>query len=55
MEDKVIIKSIDDREFYRKMLVIGIPVVLQNFISIGLNLIDTLMIGMSLWTSVWMQ
>jgi putative efflux protein, MATE family len=46
MEDKVIIKSIDDREFYRKMLVIGIPVVLQNFISIGLNLIDTLMIGM---------
>lgn len=35
-----------DRIFYRKMFFIGIPVVFQNLISIGLNLIDTLMIGM---------
>lgn len=32
--------------FYKKMLLIGIPVVFQNFITMGLNLIDTLMIGM---------
>lgn len=31
--------------FYRKMMRVGIPVVLQNLISIGLNVIDTLMIG----------
>lgn len=41
-----ICKSEEDRQFYRKMLVIGVPIVFQNFISIGLNLIDTLMIGM---------
>lgn len=35
-----------NRDFYRKMLLIGIPVVFQNLISIGLNLIDTLMIGL---------
>ncbi len=34
------------KRFYRKMLLIGIPVVFQNLISLGLNLIDTLMIGM---------
>ena len=34
------------KRFYRKMLIIGIPVVFQNLISLGLNLIDTLMIGM---------
>lgn len=36
----------EDREFYRKMIFIGVPVVFQNLISLGLNLIDTLMIGM---------
>lgn len=35
-----------DKIFYKKMLLIGIPVVFQNLISIGLNLLDTLMIGM---------
>lgn len=35
-----------NKTFYRKMLFIGVPVVFQNLISIGLNLIDTLMIGM---------
>nr|MCR4712741.1 MATE family efflux transporter [Clostridia bacterium] len=33
------------RVFIRKMLAIGIPVVVQNLVGIGLNLIDTLMIG----------
>ncbi|MBR5315453.1 MAG: MATE family efflux transporter [Firmicutes bacterium] len=37
--------SLEAKTFYRKMLLIGIPVVLQNLISIGLNLIDSLMIG----------
>lgn len=31
--------------FYKKMLCIAFPVMIQNLISIGLNLIDTLMIG----------
>ncbi len=31
--------------FYRKMLVVAIPVMLQNLIVIGLNMIDTLMVG----------
>lgn len=39
-------KLSDDKQFYRKMVIIGIPVVFQNIISIGLNLIDTLMIGL---------
>lgn len=36
----------EDKDFYKKMLVIGVPVLFQNLISIGLNLLDTLMIGM---------
>ncbi len=36
----------NNKVFYRKMIFIGIPVVFQNLISIGLNLIDTLMIGL---------
>ncbi len=35
----------DRSAFYRKMVRVGIPVVIQNIISIGLNIIDTLMIG----------
>ncbi len=31
--------------FYRKALFIAVPIVLQNMISIGLNIIDTLMVG----------
>ena len=31
--------------FYKKMILIGLPIVFQNLISIGLNLIDSLMIG----------
>ena len=33
------------RSFYRKLLYIAFPVMIQNLISLGLNLIDTLMIG----------
>ncbi len=38
--------TLESKEFYKKMFLIGVPVVFQNMISIGLNLIDTLMIGM---------
>lgn len=34
-----------EKVYYKKMLLVGIPVVFQNLITIGLNLIDTLMIG----------
>lgn len=33
------------KEFYQKMLVIALPVMIQNFISSFLNLIDTVMVG----------
>ena len=36
----------NNKVFYRKMIFIGIPVVFQNLIIIGLNVIDTLMIGL---------
>lgn len=39
-------KGFDNKLFYKKMMLIGVPVVFQNLIGIGLNLIDTLMIGM---------
>ena len=35
----------EGKTFYQKMILIGLPVVFQNLISIGLNLIDSLMIG----------
>ena len=35
----------DKSTFYRKMMHVGLPVVIQHLISIGLNLVDTLMIG----------
>lgn len=37
--------SLDGRQFYKKMFFVGVPVVFQNLISIGLNLIDSLMVG----------
>lgn len=43
-------KNLEDMEekkqFYRKVMVIAVPVVVQHLISIGLNLVDTLMIGL---------
>lgn len=35
----------DDKEFYNKMLVIALPVMIQNFITSFLNMIDTVMVG----------
>ena len=35
----------DRTVFYRKMMGVGVPVVLQHLISIGLNVLDTVMIG----------
>ncbi len=32
-------------EFYKKLFIIGVPVVIQNLINLGLNMIDTLMLG----------
>lgn len=34
-----------DTNFYKPMMVIALPVVIQNLISIGLNMIDSIMIG----------
>ena len=36
----------DKKKYYEKMIILGIPILLQNLIGIGLNLMDTLMIGM---------
>jgi putative MATE family efflux protein len=36
---------LDDGDFYRKMLQIALPIVIQNFISSFLNMIDTVMVG----------
>ena len=34
-----------DRSFYRRIVLLGIPVVLQNIITIGINMMDTIMLG----------
>lgn len=34
-----------DRNFYKKVLLLALPVALQNMITIGVNLTDTMMIG----------
>ncbi len=33
------------KSFYKKLLYIGIPVILQNLINLGLNMVDVIMIG----------
>lgn len=35
----------DDGEFFRKMLKLALPIMIQNFISSFLNMIDTVMVG----------
>ncbi len=35
-----------DKAFYKKLMIIAIPIVLQNLIGSSLNMVDTLMIGM---------
>jgi putative MATE family efflux protein len=39
------IKEIKDQEFYRKLLLVAVPIIVQNFISSSLNMVDTVMIG----------
>lgn len=34
-----------DKAFYKSLLAIGIPIIIQNFLTSSLNLIDTLMVG----------
>ncbi|MBR3764358.1 MAG: MATE family efflux transporter [Clostridia bacterium] len=34
-----------DRAFYRTILILALPVVLQNMITIGVNMLDTIMLG----------
>ena len=36
---------VSDRSFYKLVLTMAIPVVMQNMITIGLNIIDTMMLG----------
>lgn len=38
-------KFIKDKEFWKKTLLIGIPIALQELLSTGLNLVDTLMLS----------
>lgn len=35
----------DDKAFYKKVIMISLPIVIQNFISSFLNMIDTVMVG----------
>ena len=34
-----------ENDFYKKMLAIAIPITLQNLITIGINMADTMMLG----------
>ena len=36
---------ISDKRFYKKLLSIAVPIILQSSITIGINLLDTLMLG----------
>lgn len=49
MKNKVSIwfnEIFNDKDFYKKLMIIAIPITLQNLIGSSLNMIDTLMIGM---------
>lgn len=37
--------GVKDREFYKKLFLIALPIALQNLISSSLNMVDTVMIG----------
>lgn len=39
------LKHSDTTEFYKKMLVLGIPIIIQNLVSTTLNMVDTVMIS----------
>lgn len=36
---------VKDKDFYRRLILLGIPVVFQNLITIGINMMDTVMLG----------
>lgn len=36
---------ISDKEFYRKVLLLAVPIALQSLITIGVNMLDTIMVG----------
>ncbi len=36
---------VDDKEFYKKVFLLAFPIALQSMISIGVNMLDTIMVG----------
>ena len=34
-----------DSAFYKKVLVLAIPIALQSLIAVGVNMLDTIMVG----------
>ncbi len=36
---------IPDHKFYRKVLLLALPISLQSLITIGVNMLDTIMVG----------
>ncbi|MDO4983393.1 MAG: MATE family efflux transporter [Eubacteriales bacterium] len=36
---------VKDKSFYRTLIALSLPIILQNFISLGVNLVDNLMLG----------
>ena len=34
-----------DKKFYRTLVVLALPILVQNFLASSLNMVDTLMIG----------
>lgn len=47
MKEQMRVKNLNeaDHSFYRKLLVVGIPMVIQQVIAVTLNLADTIMVG----------
>ena len=52
MKEQMRVKNLNeaDHSFYRKLLVVGIPMVIQQVIAVTLNLADTIMVCL-LYTS----
>ena len=36
---------VKDKQFYKTLLIIAIPVALQNLLSFAVNMLDTVMVG----------
>ena len=36
---------VKDKSFYRKLFAVAFPIILQNMITIGVNMMDTIMLG----------